>query len=258
VIKTLTIKPHNPHIELPALNRVSTGSPWVWLRKGWDDLVANWAMSLGIGVVFAALGAILVNYAWDRPHLVMTLGVGFLYVAPFLAIGFYDLSRRRESNGTIKPFEGVRGNAASIGLFAAFLAFSLSVWERLSAILVALLVGSNLPVAESFSLDLLFSPEHIGFVVPYMIAAGIYAAAIFSLSVVTLPMLMDRQTDIITAMMTSLWVVMENPLPMLLWALTIMVLVLLGEALWFVGIAVAFPLLGHATWHAYRELVERT
>lgn len=256
-MKTLSIKPHSPHIDLPALNRVSTGSPWVWLRKGWDDLAANWALSLGIGVVFAALGAILVNYAWDRPHLVMALSVGFLYVAPFLAIGFYDLSRRRESNGTIKPFEGVRGNAASIGLFAAFLAFALSVWERLSAILVALFFGSELPVAESFSLGLLFSAEHIGFVVPYMIAAGIYAAAIFALSVVTLPMLMDRHADIVTAMMTSLWAVKENPLPMLIWALTIGVLTLLGEALWFVGIALVFPLLGHATWHAYRELVER-
>jgi uncharacterized membrane protein len=256
-MKTLSIKPHSSHIELPVLNRVSAGSPFVWLRKGWDDLVANWALSLGIGTIFAALGAILVDYAWDRPHLVMALTVGFLYVAPFLAIGFYDLSRRRESSGTIKPFEGVRGNGASIGLYAVFLAFALSVWERLSAILVGLFMGSNLPAAGQFSLDLLFSTEHLGFVIPYMIAAGIYAAVVFALSVVTLPVLMDRHVDTVTAMMTSLWVVKENPWPMLVWAVLIGVLTLLGEVLWFVGIAVAFPLLGHATWHAYRELVER-
>lgn len=256
-MKTMSIKPDSRHIELPPLRRVAAAAPFTWLRKGWDDFAANWVYSLGIGALFAALGSFLINYAWPRPHLVMALAVGFLYVAPFLAIGFYDLSRRREATVELKPFEGVRGNAASIGFYAVFLAFALSVWERLSAILVALFMHSDLPMATEFSVGLLFTPEHMEFVIPYLLAAGLYAAVVFALTVVTLPMLMDRQVDLVTAMMTSLWVVRENPAPMLVWALLIGVLTLAGEALWFVGLALAFPILGHATWHAYRDLVER-
>jgi uncharacterized membrane protein len=256
-MKTISIKPDTHFIELPSLRRVAPAAPFTWLRKGWDDFVANWVHSLAIGALFAGLGAILVDYAWPRPHVVMALAVGFLYVAPFLAIGFYDLSRRRESTADLRPFEGVRGNGASIAFYAVFLAFALSVWERLSAILVALFLPGDIPQAEQFSIGLLFSPEHLGFVVPYMIAAGIYAAVVFALSVVTLPMLMDRQVDLVTAITTSFWVVRENPAPMLVWALLIALLTLLGEALWFVGLALAFPILGHATWHAYRDLVER-
>lgn len=257
-MKTMSIKPDSRHIELPPLRHVAAAAPFTWLRKGWDDFAANWVYSLGIGIVFAGLGAFLVNYAWPRPHLVMTLAVGFLYLAPFLAIGFYDLSRRRESTVELKPFEGVRGNAASIGFYAVFLTFALSVWERLSAILVALFLRGDLVMAEQFSIGLLFTPEHLGFVIPYLIAAGCYAAAMFVVSVVTLPMLMDRQVDMVTAMMTSAWAVWANPAPMLVWALLIGVLTLAGQALWFVGLALVFPILGHATWHAYRDLVERS
>jgi len=220
-------------------------------------LRVNWAGSLTLGAAFAALGYLLVNFAWDRPHLVMALTVGFLFVAPFLAIGFYDLSRRRESALPIEAFAGVRGNGPSIGLYAVFLAFALSVWERLSAIMVGLFLRGDLQAGETFSLNLLFTPEHLDFVIPYMIVAGLYAAVIFALSVVTLPMLIDRHVDLVTALMTSLWVVRENPLPMLVWALVIGVATLLGQALWYVALAVVFPILGHATWHAYRDLVER-
>lgn len=256
-MRSILIKPENRYIELPALRRVGAEAPFLWLRKGWDDLRASWALSLGIGAVFALLGAFLVNYAWQWPHMVMALSVGFLYVAPFLAIGFYDLSRRREANTALRPFEGVRGHGSSIAFYAVFLTFALSVWERLSAILVALFLRGDLPTAEAFSLSLLFSAEHLDFVVPYLLVAGIYSAVVFALSVVTLPMLLDREVDLVTAMMTSLAVVRENPLPMLVWALLLIVLTLAGEALWFVGVALAFPLLGHATWHAYRDLVEQ-
>lgn len=256
-MKTLSIKPHSPHIALPVINRVTADEPFIWLRKGWDDLRANWASSLTLGAVFASLGYMLVNFAWSRPHLVMALTVGFLFVAPFLAVGFYDLSRRRESAEPIEAFAGVRGNGPSIGMYAVFLAFALSAWERLSAIMVGLFLRSDLEASSAFSLNLLFSPEHLGFVIPYMIAAGIYAAVIFAASVVTLPLLIDRQVDVVTALMTSLLVVRENPLPMLAWALIIGVSTLIGQLLWFVPLAVIFPLLGHATWHAYRDLVER-
>jgi uncharacterized membrane protein len=228
----------------------------LWLKHGWNDLLRNWPVSLGTGALFTLLGYLLSEYAWARPHLALTLTSGFLLVSPFLAIVFYELSRRHEVSRALR-FEGVRRNAASIGMYALMLAFILSSWERISAIMVGLLFKGDLLAEGPFPLAALFAPEHLGFAIPYLLAGGALAALVFALSVVSLPMLMDRKVDFVTAIVTSLWVVRENPLPMLVWAFVIGALTLLGELFWFVPLAVIFPLLGHATWHAYRDLVSR-
>jgi uncharacterized membrane protein len=123
--------------------------------------------------------------------------------------------------------------------------------------MVGLLFKGNLLDDSPFALASLFTPEHADFVIPYLLAGGVLAALVFALSVVSLPMLMDRKVDFITAIMTSLWAVRENPLPMLVWAVIIGVLSLLSQLFWLVPLAIVFPLLGHATWHAYRDLVTR-
>jgi uncharacterized membrane protein len=254
---TVTIKPQTKNIELPPIRRIQADRPFVWLRAGWGDFLHNWLPSLAYGVVFALLGYFLIEYAWSRLHLAMALTSGFLLVAPFLAIGFYDLSRRQEYPGRYSPFEGVRGNAGSIGMFAFLLAFILSAWERISAILVGLFLKTDIVTSEGFTLGLLLAPEHMGFIIPYFAVGALVAALTFALAVVSLPMLMDRKVDFITAIVTSLWVVRENPLPMLVWAILIAVLGFIGLLAWFVPLAIIFPVLGHATWHAYRELVEQ-
>ncbi len=256
-MSTIIIKPRTRHIDLPAIRRVGAARPMAWLRAGWRDFTRQWPVSLAYGALFAVLGYVLVDHAWSRPHLAMALTTGFLLVAPFLAIGFYDLSRRQERPGLLKPFDSVCGNASSIGMLALLLAFILSAWERLSAILVALFLTQDLVTDRSFSLALMFTREHIGFVVPFFILGGLIAMLSFALSVVSLPMLMDRKTDFITAIVTSLWVVRENPLTMLVWAVLIALLGFAGQMAWFIPLAVIFPVLGHATWHAYRELVEQ-
>lgn len=255
-MSTLSIKPHTSNINLPAIRRVGVSRPLLWLKHGWKDFLRTWPASLGIGALFTALGYLLMEYAWARPHLALTLTSGFLLVSPFLAIAFYELSRRHEVSRALR-FEGVRRNAVSIGMYALLLAFILSSWERISAIMVGLLFKGNLLDDSPFALASLFTPEHADFVIPYLLAGGVLAALVFALSVVSLPMLMDRKVDFITAIMTSLWVVRENPLPMLVWAVIIGVLSLLSQLFWLVPLAIVFPLLGHATWHAYRDLVTR-
>lgn len=254
-MSTEIIKPRTHHIELPELSRVEAGRPFLWLRQGWRDFIRHWPLSLTVGVLFAVLGFLLIDYVWARLHLAMALTSGFLLVAPFLAIVFYDVSRRAEEGSAVRPFDGLRANASSIGMFGLMLAFILSAWERISAILVGLFLKTDIITDQSFTLGLLLSPEHAGFLLPYMLIGGAVAALVFVLSVVSLPMLMDRKVDIITAVVTSLWVVRENPLPMLVWALLIGVLGFIGLLVWFVPLAVIFPVLGHATWHAYRDLV---
>lgn len=254
-MSTLSIKPGTSGFNLPAIRRVEAGHVLHWLKRGATDLVHHWPISLAVGGAFTLAGYFLLEYAWSRPHLAMALTTGFALVSPFLAIVFYDLSRRRERPGATR-FEGARNNLASIGLFGLLLAFILSAWERLSAILVGLFYKGSLSGDGAFSIAQLFGPDNLGFVIPYMLAGGALAALVFALSVVSLPMMMDRKVDIVTAIITSLWVVRENPLVMLLWAFVIGALTLLSEFAGYVPLAVFFPLLGHATWHAYRDLVE--
>lgn len=250
---TVLIKPETRNIDLPTLHRVEPTRPFQWLARGARDLAHCWPLSLAVGALATAIGAALLHYAWPRPHLVLTLLSGFLLIAPFLALVFYEQSRRRET-GASAWFESVQGNWGSIGLFAAGLAFVLSVWERLSAILVGLLYQGGL-AEEQFTLAALFQGADLPFLIAYTAAGAVLAALVFAASVVSLPMMLDRKADIAHALVTSLWVVRENPLPMLVWAGLIVLLTAVSFALWLLPMIGVFPLLGHATWHAYRDLV---
>jgi len=256
---TTTVCRSSKHIDLPCIHKVAWYAPLAWLQAGSQDFRTYWLQSLGYGVLFAALGYALVHASWTSPHLAMTLTTGFLLVAPFLALAFYELSQRRElaaRGGRIGTWFGsARQNLASIGLLAVVLAIMLSAWERLSAIIVGIHLGTaRVPDA---SLAWLFSGDNQAFILAFVAAGAVMAAIVFAISVVSIPMLMDRQVDVVTAIMTSLAAVRENPAAMLLWAALITGLSGLGVATDFVGLAVIFPILGHATWHAYRGLVSR-
>lgn len=246
------------HVPIPCLNRIEPQRPLRWLRAGWDDFARTWQTSFSYGLILAA-AVYLVAGAWARPALAPTLTVLLLLLGPFLAIVFHDLSARREhelaSGRRLPAFATARHNLASIGLFGVLLAFGASLWERLSAILIGLRIGSG-PVPEA-GLAWLFSLEQPGFLLIYGGFIALLGMAVFSLSVVTLPMLMDRRVDIVTALMTSLWAVRENLVALLVWAACIVVVTVLGVLAWYVGLAIGFPILGHATWHAYRDLVAR-
>jgi uncharacterized membrane protein len=263
-MSTLSVQPHESSVGIPEVRHVSASRPLTWLRRGWRDLKRGWPLSLTFGAIFAGLGWLLTSYASGRPHLVMALTTGFLLVAPFLALGFYGISRRFENrhglhggNPLLMPFVGVRRNGGSIGLFAVLLAFILSAWERISALLVGLFVRNDVISDGYFSLTMLFDASHAGFVVAYLLFGGTLALLVFALSVVSLPMMLDRRVDMVTAILTSLATVRENPVAMLVWAAIIVAATIVGVMTWFIGLIVVFPLLGHATWHAYRELVER-
>ncbi len=252
-MSTYTVCPVSKHLLVPCLNRVAWRQPLVWLRSGWDDFKRLWSHSLAYGAIFALLGYALVYLTWSHHYLAITLTTGFLLVSPFLATAFYDLSRRREQPGTA-AFASIRENLSSIGLFALMLMFTFSVWERLSAILLGMHLGAS-PVPDA-GLAWLFSFENLDFVITFALVGAVMAGVVFAISVVSLPMLMDRQVDLVTAVMTSLWVVRENPLGMMVWAAIIVLLTGIGIATSFIGLAIIFPVLGHATWHAYRDLVQ--
>ncbi len=261
------MKQEIPHVEylptvLPAVRKVPVAACLGWLRLGLDDLRAAWAVSLAYGVLFAGLGWILVTHGWSDPHWGLSFTSGFLLVAPVLAVCFYAISRARERGEPLvsltRPFRLLRENIWSLGLFAIMLAMLFSLWERVTAIAVALTLQADVYAGDTFSYteSLLGDSNHLPVVIGFFVVGAVFALISFALSAVSLPMIVDRQADPVTALLTSLTAVRRNPLPMLAWAASIVFLVGLGYLTAFVGLIVIFPLLGHATWHAYRELVE--
>jgi uncharacterized membrane protein len=254
-MSSLIITSHSNEIAQPQVRSVPIHAPLIWLRQGSRDLLRTWPSSLAIGLLFTGIGYALTHQAWDHAHMALFFTSGFMLVAPFLALGFYALSKRLESGSRGASSASLRGNLESIGMYGLTLAFILSAWERLSALMVGLFYKGNLMAGEMISMGALFSAENLNFMLPWTLSGAILAGFVFCISVISLPLMMDRKVDFITAMGASLQAVKLNPMPMLLWAVTIVMLVALGEALWFMGLAVILPILGHATWYAYRDMV---
>ena len=207
------------------------------------------------------IGYGLVQAAGSRPNLAMALTSGFLFVAPALATVFYCVSHRLEHHHKLPrlfvPLLSWRANPGSLGLFTVMLLFVLISWERISAILVGLFLSGSGIGGLSDLLSVSAVRQHTNFVLAYLAFGGVLALAIFSLSVVSLPMMLHRKVDFATALVTSFMATRFNFPVMLLWGVLIAGLVAIGFATNFIAMAVIFPWLGHASWHAYRGLVER-
>jgi len=260
-IEHAVFHPQAARMRLPGIHRVGVDQVFHWLRAGAQDMAKAWPLSLFYGAVFALMGYGLVHGAWSKPHLAMALTSGFLFVAPVLATVFYCLSHRLEHHHKLPnlfvPLLSWRANPASLGLFALMLVFVLSVWERISAILVGLFLnGSGIgTVADLMSWEAI--RQHADFTLSYLAFGGVLALMVFSLSVVSLPMLLHRKVDLATALVTSFLATRLNFAVMLFWGALITGLIMVGMATDFIAMAVIFPWLGHASWHAYRELIDR-
>ena len=243
---------------LPEIRSVALTAPLSWLRGGFDDYRAHPGPSLFYGLCFAAMGVAIYFTFQHAYQYVSALVTGFFLVGPFFSIGLYDLSRRRERGEPVwlgPSLDAWRPNVSAIGIFALVLAVILLVWARASLVVFALFYTSAMPSLDGF-LAQLMSLDNLEFLLAYACVGGFFAVLVFAISVVAIPMMLDRDTDGIVATLTSLKTCAQNPGPMLVWGGLIVLLTALGFGLYFLGIAITVPVIGHATWHAYRELVE--
>ena len=243
------------------VEQVPFDAPWNWLAAGWRDVWAAPRISLAYGVLFALLsvGLMLGLLVTGLPALMLVLAGGFLLVGPVAAVGLYEASRRLEAGRSVDFGEVIRAglNApGQLGFFGAILAFLYFVWLQLAFLLFMLFLGSRgLPPPSEFLPTLLFTLNGLGLLVVGAVVGAVVATVAFAISVISVPLLLTRRADAVTAIAASLAAVVLNPKPMALWAALIAGFMVLGIATLSVGLIFAFPLIGHATWHAYRELV---
>jgi uncharacterized membrane protein len=243
---------------LPAVRSALRGAPLRWLRSGWHDMTRAPAASLFYGVVLALMGLALTTVI-DRAAYALAVVTGFLLVGPFLAMGLYDISRRLEQDEPVRlaaTLTAWKANLPAIGLYAIILTLLMAVWIRVSVVMVALFFEGGVPTAAMLLRDILAAEQGLAFVFVYVAAGAGFALLVFATSVVSLPMLLDRsRMDTISAMIVSFNALRLNFRTMLIWAGLIALVTAFGFATFYLGLIVAIPVVGHATWHAYRDVV---
>jgi len=249
------------HHDLPPVRRLELDRPWAWLAAGWDDIRRAPAVSLTYVALFTAI-SFLINvgvFLAGLEDLLFPLAASFMLVGPLLAVGLYETSRRLETGAPVSLgralFVATRSPMGLAFLGVALMAMLL-IWMRAATLLLALFLGPMVfpPLTEVIP-TLLLTTQGVALLAVGTACGAVLAALVFAISVVSVPLLMERDIDVVSAVIVSLQAVARNPKPMLLWAWLIAILTAFGIATCYIGLIVTFPLVGHATWHAYRETV---
>lgn len=248
-----------PPSSFPPIRTIPMLRPFHWIALGWRDLRATGGRSLFYGLCFAAMGLLLNTVLRHTPAYLSALTCGFLLLGPFLALGLYDMSRRLEQkqSGLLPTLFSMRGRWSNIGVLALVLAVVMLVWARASLVVFALFYNRGMPSIEGF-LSQLLSIDNLRFITVYFFVGGLFAGLVFAASWVSIPLMLDRDTDAVTAIIISIGALLKNIPAALVWGLLIIVFAVVGFATWYVGLIVIIPLIGHATWHAYRDVVGQT
>lgn len=249
-------RPASSILDLP-LRPLRADDPLRWLRLGWADFVRAPGIGVFYGACFAVMGWILLWTYSHAPAWVLALSAGFLLMGPFLCLGLYDASRkleRGEKPGLVDSLLAWRSRTGTMAIFGGVLLILEMLWGRASLVVFAVSFD-GMPDFKG-SLLALLDPENIGFIVAWTVVGGLFAGLIFAISVVSIPMILHRQTDAITAGLTSLRLVLTQTPVMVFWGALITLVVGLSLLPWFAGLLLAGPVIGHASWHAYRQAVE--
>lgn len=233
-----------------------------WLAAGWRDFWIRPASSIayGIGVFVLSVAFVWTLVRFGRDYILFPSLSGFLIVAPFLAIGLYEKSRAIEEGRQIGLGEMLRvrpSAGAQVFFTGLLLSLLMLLWNRAAVLIWALFFGvTAFPGLDHVVEILLGTPYGWAMLVVGSAVGGLFASFAFAISVFAVPMLLDRRVDALTAMGSSMKLVWNNLSPLIVWGAIVIVLFAICVATGLLGMIIIFPLLGHATWHAYRAVAE--
>lgn len=231
------------------------------LAAGWEDFRRAPVYGLLVSAIFVAAGWFI---AWQLTQKgqhwwVFVLAIGFPLVGPFAAVGFYEASHRLERGerpGIGALLTGIFAHGrGQVPFLAAIMLMVFMIWAYLAHMIFALFLGLSTMTNITSSFEVLLTPNGLTMLAVGTCVGAALSFVIFASTAVGLPLVVDRDIDLVTAIITSWQVVLGNPAPMLFWGVCVAVLLFLGTLMAFLGLFIVLPLLGHATWHLYRRAV---
>ena len=246
---------------VPDVNEVDLSDLRASLALGWRDFRRAPVLGLVFSAVYVLCGWLITWALTTKGQVWWTLpaGAGFPILGPFIACGFYEISRRLEAGQPLRAgaVMGVifRQKDRQVPAMAAVIVVYFLFWNFLSHMIFALFLGHATMTNVSSSIDVFLTPEGLAMLAVGTLVGAVFAALLFSLTVVSLPMLLDREVDFVTAMLTSFALVQANPRVMLGWGALIGASLFLGMLPGFLGLFLVLPLFGHASWHLYRRAI---
>jgi len=255
-LPTVSAAGANP-FPVPKPRNVAFGAPFAWLARGWADMRATRFAGTFYGAVFALMGLAITTIYQTKWQLTMGLTAGFFLMGPFICCGIYWLSRQRARGEAVSLMESLtcwRRNPGGVGFFAAIVTFAMIVWARVSVVIFALFSTRDFPTLQGV-LTQIFALTNLPFVAVWFGVGFVFASLVFAVSVVSAPLMLDRNTDTMVSIFASVRALWMNPGPLYLWAALIVAII--GGSLVFgmFSLVLTAPLVGHATWHAYRDLI---
>ncbi len=257
---TLTATSYVP--SRPQVRRISADDVYAALGQGWADFKAAPQFGLFFGGGYALVGMAIWLQLWaiERSLWIIPFALAFPLIGPFVAIGLYEVSRRRETGEPLawREILGVVWNERNrqIPSIAFIVLAGFLLWMWTASMLVMLFFGRMSPTTYSDVDGLLASGQGVALLVVGALIGGAIAFVLFALTAVSLPLLLDRDVDYVTAMMASIEAVRTNLQPMLHWAWIVAASLFVAMLPLFLGLVVVLPVLGHATWHLYRRVIE--
>ncbi|RUT85774.1 MULTISPECIES: DUF2189 domain-containing protein [unclassified Mesorhizobium] len=250
------------HVQ-PTVRRITTSELWDALRLGFEDFWAKPSHYVFLCLIYPIVGLILTQWTSgaNAIQLIYPLMSGFALLGPFAALGLYEISRRREfgMNTSWRHAFDVRRSSAvpSIAVIGVMLVALFLLWLYTAQSIYTGLFGDQPPASiGGFIRDVLTTSKGWTLILAGNAAGFVFAVVVLATTVVAFPLLLDRDVGAVSAIETSARAVMANPLQMALWGLLVAVLLVIGSIPLFAGLAVVMPVLGHATWHLYRKVVE--